>query len=35
VRTDGRCELRAGEQVQLRWPRQEQHFFDAAGSRLD
>jgi len=34
VRADGKCELREGEQVQLQWPAHEEHFFDAAGSRV-
>ncbi len=34
VRADGKSGLRAGEQVQLQWPSHEEHFFDAAGSRV-
>jgi sn-glycerol 3-phosphate transport system ATP-binding protein len=34
VRADGKSELRAGEQVTLKWPHHEEHYFDANGSRL-
>ncbi len=34
VRADGKSELREGEQVSLQWPGHEEHYFDAAGSRL-
>lgn len=34
VRADGKCELREGEQIDLQWPGHEEHYFDAAGSRV-
>jgi sn-glycerol 3-phosphate transport system ATP-binding protein len=34
VRADGRCDVLAGAQVALHWPAQDEHYFDAQGSRV-